>query len=98
ARGFERHVELAWAAPDERPFYYLVERSLDGGDFEPAGVRQPVFNRHVDWLGEPDQEARYRVRACDLADRCSPPSNVAAATTRAMTDEDRKSTRLNSSH
>ncbi|HLT91173.1 MAG TPA: glucoamylase family protein [Woeseiaceae bacterium] len=88
ARGFERHVELAWAAPDERPFYYLVERSLDGGDFEPAGVRQPVFNRHVDWLGEPDQEARYRVRACDLADRCSPPSNVAAATTRAMTDEE----------
>lgn len=87
-RGFERHVELAWTPPDTLPFQYVIERSIDGAPFEPIDVQQPVFSRFVDWLGAPDRRARYRVRACNLAGRCSPPSNPVRGVTRPMTDEE----------
>ena len=88
ARGFEQHVELAWPQPAAAPFQFWIERSVDGGPFEPAGTQQPVFNRYVDWLGASGKEASYRVRACDLYDRCSEPSPVARAMTREMSDEE----------
>jgi hypothetical protein len=42
----------------------------------------------MDWLGAPDIAASYRIRACDLHDRCSEPSGTARAETRSMTDEE----------
>ncbi|HZD52108.1 MAG TPA: hypothetical protein VE175_03620, partial [Woeseiaceae bacterium] len=88
ARGFERHVELAWTPPETAPFSYVIERSVEDEAFESIGVQQPVLHRYVDWLGKPDRTASYRVRACDVADHCSAPSRSARATTRAMSDEE----------
>lgn len=88
ARGFERHIELSWTPPPAAPFSYRIERSVDGGRFMPIDIQQPVFNRYVDWLGEPGRSARYRVRSCTLEDRCSDASVEATASTRAMSDEE----------
>lgn len=88
ARGFEKHVELAWESAAEAPFAFRIERSIDDGPFEAIATQQPVFQRHVDWLGEPGRAASYRIRACDLAGRCSGPSALARSATRPMTDED----------
>ncbi|MGH8194870.1 MAG: glucoamylase family protein, partial [Woeseiaceae bacterium] len=88
ARGFERHIELAWAPPETNPFYVRIERSIDGELFEPIGIQQQVFHRYVDWLGEPGLTASYRIQACDLDDRCSEPSDTARAETRSMTDDE----------
>ena len=88
ARGFERHVELSWTPVAKMPFAIRIERSIDDGPFEAIDLQQPVFNRYVDWLGEPGRAARYRIRACDLHDRCSEPSDPAGASTRSMSDEE----------
>lgn len=86
ARGFERHIELAWTPRGQTPFLVEIERSVDGGPFAAIGIQQPVFHRYVDWLGAPGRTASYRIRAWDLYDRCSEPSNPARAGTRPMTD------------
>src|SRR5438034_5635263 len=54
ARGFERHIELAWEpvqAPDLRG--YRIERSTDGTRFTAIDVQTSWFNRYVDFLGAP---------------------------------------------
>src|SRR5439155_438998 len=88
ARGFERHIELAWEpvqAPDLRG--YRIERSTDGTRFEAIAVQTSWFNRYVDFLGAPSRRATYRVRAVDINDNVSAPSQSAAAATHEMTDE-----------
>lgn len=89
ARGFERHVDLAWEpvqAGDLRG--YRIERSLDGRPFETIGVQAPPFARYVDFLGAPGRRPTYRVRAVDLSDNASTPSPTASAVTRPMTDDE----------
>lgn len=89
ARGFERHVELAWTpAPAAGVLGYLVERSYDGRQFEPVGTASNGYRRYVDYVGEPHRRAFYRVRAFGLDDRSSPPTSVVEATTRPMTDDE----------
>ena len=88
ARGFERHIELAWEpvqAPDLRG--YRIERSTDGERFETIAVQSSWFNRYADYLGAPPRRATYRVRALDVNDNASAPSESASAATRPMTDE-----------
>ncbi len=88
ARGFERHIELAWEpvqAPDLRG--YRIERSTDGTRFAAIAVQTSWFHRYVDFLGAPGRRATYRVRAVDLNDNVSAPSESAAAATHVMTDE-----------
>src|SRR5256885_2639458 len=88
AHGFERHIELAWdpvQAPDLRG--YRIERSTDGTRFAAIAVQTSWFNRYVDFLGAPGRRATYRVRAVDLNDNVSAPSESAAAATHVMTDE-----------
>jgi len=88
ARGFERHIELAWEsvqAPDLRG--YRIERSTDDKRFETIDVQSSWFNRYADYLGFPPRRATYRVRALDSNDNASAPSEPATAATRPMTDE-----------
>lgn len=87
-RGFERHADLVWEPVEAPDVQYRIERSLDGGPFEVIGVQSPPFNRYVDFLGAPGRSASYRVRAADLHDHQSDPSNVASATTRPMSDDE----------
>jgi exo beta-1,2-glucooligosaccharide sophorohydrolase (non-reducing end) len=89
AKGFERHVDLSWQAPDSTKLqYFRIERSLDGRPFEPIGIQPPGVNRFTDFVGRIDVHAQYRAIAMDRTGRVSPPSNTASASTRAMTDDE----------
>lgn len=92
ARGFERHIELAWepgqpAQPADLKGF-RIERSADGKNFEPLGVETPWFSRYVDYLGAPGRRATYRVRAVDVSGNASEPTEAASASTRPMTDDE----------
>src|SRR5438093_1105298 len=67
---------------------YLCCSRLAGRRFEPIGVQTPWFNRYVDFLGAPGRRATYRVRAVDVGDHESAPSEPAGAATRPMTDDE----------
>src|SRR3989441_548754 len=89
ARGLERHIDLAWGpvqAPGLRG--YRIEASTDGTRFKAIDVQTSWFNRYVAFLGAPGRRATYRVRAVDVNDTLSAPSETATATTRAMTDDE----------
>jgi exo beta-1,2-glucooligosaccharide sophorohydrolase (non-reducing end) len=89
ARGFERHIELSWEpvnAPDLRG--YRIERSTDGRPFETIDVHTAWFSRYVDYSGAPPRRASYRVRAADINDNVSAPSETVNAATRPMTDDE----------
>lgn len=89
ATGYDRHVDISWepsAEPDlER---YIVYRSFDGIDFQPVGMQVPGTNRYTDFLGQSGVKAFYAVAASDRRYRQSPASSVAAASTRAMNDDE----------
>src|SRR5215467_10069102 len=88
-KGYERHVDLSWqAVADPNLQYFRVERSLQNAPFESIGIQVPGVNRFIDFLGKVDAQAQYRVVAVDRGNRNSPPSNIAAASTRAMSDEE----------
>jgi hypothetical protein len=89
AKGYERHVDVQWDAissPDLRR--YVIYRSLQGGDFKPAGIQTPGINRFTDYLGKPGLIARYKVAASDRQYRLSTFSNEASAPTKSMSDEE----------
>lgn len=88
ARGFERHIELAWEPSSDTVMAYRIERSVDNQPFTVLDLQQPVFRRYMDWLAAPGRTARYRLRACDVFDQCSEPTPPVWATTTPMTDED----------
>ena len=53
ARGFERHIELAWTSVRAEDLQgYLIERALEGEDFEAVWVySRPWFRRYADCRG-----------------------------------------------
>lgn len=88
ARAYERHVDLRWEpTADPHLAYMLIERSEDGGQFEPVGIQNPMFNRYTDFVGRSDATVRYRVTAVNHAYRHSEPSVALAATTRPFDDD-----------
>jgi exo beta-1,2-glucooligosaccharide sophorohydrolase (non-reducing end) len=89
AKGFDRHIDVRWQVPaNSATAYYVVSRSLDGGPFLPVGTQRPGVNRYADFIGRSGAKASYRVTAADWQGRESDPSTVAAAATRAMTDDE----------
>jgi hypothetical protein len=89
ARGYERHIDLTWdAVPDENLRRYIVYKSLDGKEFQPAGIQVRGITRYTDFVGQPGQKLYYKVAASDGAYRQSALSEEAAATTRPMTDDE----------
>ena len=89
ARGFDRHIELAWPAQsDSDLLHYRVYRSEDGTTFTPIGIQKAGRHRYVDFLGAPDRQATYRITAVDVHDNESAPSATASAATREMSDDE----------
>jgi len=89
AKGYERHIDLTWQTASESGLqYYRIDRSLDGAPFTPVGIQVPGTTRFTDFLGKVGVKAEYRIVAVDRAYRESPPSTVAAAATRAMSDDE----------
>ena len=89
ARGYERHVDLSWDAPaDEDLQNFVVYRSTDGKNFEPAGIQVPGINRFSDYIGAPGRSVTYKVAAVDKAYRQSAFSEAVSASTQALSDDE----------
>jgi exo beta-1,2-glucooligosaccharide sophorohydrolase (non-reducing end) len=89
AKAYERHIDVKWDPVEFGELQrYLVYRSINGQDFKLVGTQVRGINRYTDYLGQPGQTARYEVVASDREYRISAFSNVASATTRAMTDDE----------
>jgi hypothetical protein len=89
AKGYERHIDLAWAPAKRANLrYYKVYRALDGKEFAPIGIVRAGFGRYEDYLGESGRTAFYRVTAVDLNYNESAASAEISAATRTMTDEE----------
>jgi hypothetical protein len=93
ATGYDRHIELEWdAAENPAVARYLIYRSSGSGpaakDFVPIGMQLAGVHRYEDFLGKPDAHAQYKVVASDWQYRHSVFSNVAAASTHEMTDDE----------
>ena len=89
AKGYERHVDLSWDAPEPAGFdHYVIYRALDGKSFEPIGIQLPGVHRFTDFIGRIGAQALYRIAEADLANTAAAPSAPVAATTRAMSDDE----------
>lgn len=89
ASGSDRHIDLRWQANSEPDLLsYRVYRASKESDFEPILTRRADFLRGVDFLGAPNRQAQYRIAAVDLSGNESPPSEVATAETRELTDSE----------
>jgi hypothetical protein len=86
AKGYERHIDLRWDAPNaERAVdteRYIIYRSEDAKDFHPIAMQVRGVTRYTDYLGANGKAFYYRVVASDVRYRESAPSNVASAATR----------------
>ncbi|HVT91247.1 MAG TPA: glucoamylase family protein [Bryobacteraceae bacterium] len=88
ARGYDHHIDLNWLEPPGGARRYVLYRSLDGIHFTAAGIEPGWFHRYTDYLGTRGQKVFYKITSSDAEYRESPYSNVASATTRAMTDDE----------
>ncbi|HYP16750.1 MAG TPA: hypothetical protein VEQ65_06020, partial [Opitutus sp.] len=89
-RAYERHVDVSWPPSSaEDLLAYRIYRSTDALTYVPVGTQQGTRTRFADFLGDPAQEASYRITAIDLAGNESSPSPESPrAITRPMNDEE----------
>jgi len=88
-KGFERHFDITWKpVEDTNLAQYVIYRSIGGETFRQIGVQRPGVNRFCDYTGNPHMTASYRVTARTSTLLQSPPSAVATASTRVMTDDE----------
>ncbi len=89
AKGYERHVDLSWDAPADLDLQnFVVYRSTEGKNFEPAGIQVPGINRFSDYIGAPGRSVTYKVAAVDKAYRQSAFSEAVSASTHALSDDE----------
>ena len=89
ARGFDRHVDLAWARSAEPDLlHYKIYRSVAGGPYTPIAIQKGHLTRYPDFLGESGKTASYRISAVDTRDNESPQSAAVTASTREMSDDE----------
>ncbi len=89
ARGFERHVELAWrGVPAPDLLGYRVERQARDGDWVGIGTQRAGWTRYVDFPGGTRGSWNYRIRAVDAAGNVSGPSAEAGAGLRRLSGEE----------
>lgn len=87
AKGYERHIDICWDAPEKDGLkYYKIYRSTDGRDFEPIGISRSWMRRYTDFIGTVGQRAWYRVSEVGYDLKESPLSEAVEAATRPMTD------------
>lgn len=89
AKGYERHVDVSWNPPESGSIArYVIYRSPDGRTFRPVGIQLPGIYRYSDFLGKPGQKVFYKVTTSDAAYRESAFSEIAEASTHAMSDDE----------
>lgn len=89
AKGYERHIDIKWKAPEDLTVaQYVIYRSMHGSPFEAIGVQRYGVNRFTDFLGDPHATASYKVSARTSSLHESPLSAAATASTHPMTDDE----------
>jgi hypothetical protein len=89
ATGYERHVDVSWQPGAESDLlHYKIYRSLDGERYVPVGIQKGRRGRYVDFLGEGNKTASYKISAVDASDNESPLTNPITASTRALSDDE----------
>ncbi len=89
AKAYERHIDLAWQAPqDAATTEYVIYRSLHGSPFRPIGTQRYGIHRFTDYTGDPNTEATYRVSARTPTLRESTQTPPVSAHTHPMSDDD----------
>lgn len=89
AKGYDRHIDIRWdPVGNDELQSYVIYRSESGRKFQPIGIQIAGVNRYMDFVARPDVKAAYRVKAVDRAYRQSAFSDVASASTRALSDDE----------
>ncbi len=89
AKGYERHVDLTWQAPqDASTTAYVIYRSMRGSPFQAIGTQRYGVHRYTDYLGDSNAEASYKVAARTATLQQSAQTAAATAHTHPMTDDD----------
>ncbi len=89
AKGFERHVDLEWQAPEDAVTAdYVIYRSISGGPFQAIGTQRYGVHRYTDYTGDPHFEAAYQVSARTPSLLESPRTASANAHTHLMSDDE----------
>ncbi len=89
AQPYALHVDLEWTPPETGEVqHYQIYRSFDGDEYRPVGIQKGYFRRYADFVGETGKKVHYRIGAIDPDYQESELSETAAASTRAMSDEE----------
>ena len=89
AKGYERHIDLKWKAPEDPSVtQYVIYRSMHGDPFQPIGVQRYGVNRFADFLGDPHATASYKISARTSSLQESAQSAAATASTHPMSDDE----------
>lgn len=85
----ERHFDLTWSNNLEGDLLkYEIYRSWDGKKYAPIGIQQSGYNRFVDFVGETNLTAFYRISALNLTGNESPLSAIVSGSTRPFSDKE----------
>jgi exo beta-1,2-glucooligosaccharide sophorohydrolase (non-reducing end) len=89
AKGYDRHIDLRWAAtPDQTLQYYKIYRSSDGGPYTAIGIQRADRARYEDFLGGSGKSVSYKITAVDTSGNESSTSSEVQASTRALSDDE----------
>ena len=89
AKGYDRHIDLSWAAtPDQTLQYYKIYRSSDGAPYATIGIQRADRARYEDFLGTSGKSVSYKITAVDTSGNESPTSSEMRASTRALSDDE----------
>ncbi|MGZ4816962.1 MAG: glucoamylase family protein [Terriglobales bacterium] len=88
-KGYDRHVDISWDAPDSNAIqHFIIYRSIDGSDFQPIGIQMASTHRYADFIGRSNVKASYKVAAVNRAFQASAPSVASTASTRELSDDE----------
>ncbi|CAN5599755.1 hypothetical protein BH10BAC3_BH10BAC3_34280 [soil metagenome] len=89
AAGYAKHVDITWpAVTNDKVKSVEVYRSDDGKSFRPVGLQTPSINRYADYTGVTGKKFYYKIALLNYNYEASPFSNIVAAQTKAMTDDE----------
>jgi len=89
AKGYAKHVDIAWQKDTSSAIRYVqIYRSDEGSDYNPVGIKDAAIGRYSDYTGETGKKYSYRISYLGTDYKESPVSDIVAAATRTMTDDE----------
>ena len=88
-KGYAKHVDISWQPfADDAVKYVKIYRSENGKIFIPVGIQSPLINRYEDFTGVTGKKYFYKISFLNYKYSESDLSDVASASTKAMTDDE----------